>query len=60
MNLKPLYVEMISCYLFLIPELNGIILFSLSQHISGRVAQLDRALASGAKGRGFESRLVHQ
>ena len=26
----------------------------------GRVAQLDRALASGAKGRGFESRSAHQ
>ena len=26
---------------------------------SGRVAQLDRVLASEAKGRGFESRLVH-
>ena len=25
----------------------------------GRVAQLDRALASGAKGRGFESRSAH-
>lgn len=27
--------------------------------ICGRVAQLDRALASEAKGRGFKSRLVH-
>ncbi len=26
----------------------------------GRVAQLDRVLASEAKGRGFESRLVYQ
>ena len=26
----------------------------------GRVAQLDRVLASEAKGRGFESRLAHQ
>ena len=28
--------------------------------VCGRVAQLDRALASEAKGRGFKSRLVHQ
>ncbi len=27
--------------------------------VCGRVAQLDRALASEAKGRGFKSRLVH-
>ena len=28
--------------------------------MGGRVAQLDRALASGARGRGFESRSAHQ
>ncbi len=28
-------------------------------HLRGRVAQMDRALASGAKGRGFESRSAH-
>ena len=28
--------------------------------MGGRVAQLDRALASGAKGREFESRSAHQ
>ena len=32
----------------------------MSYSLSGRVAQLDRALASEAKGRGFESRLAHQ
>ena len=32
----------------------------MSYSSSGRVAQLDRALASEAKGRGFESRLAHQ
>ena len=35
------------------------ILFS-RQKDYGRVAQLDRVLASEAKGRGFKSRLVHQ
>ena len=37
-----------------------LVLFSLNLHTSGRVAQLDRVLASEAKGRGFESRLAHQ
>jgi hypothetical protein len=30
------------------------------QVILGRLAQMDRALVSGTKGRGFESRIAHQ
>ncbi len=30
-----------------------------ANEVPGRLAQLDRALASGAKGRGFDSRIAH-
>ena len=32
---------------------------ALPRNVHGQLAQLDRALASGAKGRAFESRIAH-
>ena len=39
------------------PDLHRLV--SIGIHWLGRLAQLDRALVSGTKGRGFNSRIAH-
>ena len=51
----PLVFQIGAC--LIIPGM--IYILTLKASSEGRLAQVDRALASGAKGRGFESRIAH-